>query len=43
MTNQKEIPRDKTFEGTFSLLMSDGYEFILKRCRRYQSDIFQTR
>ena len=37
-----QIPRDKAFDSTLALL-SDGYTFISKRCRRYQSDIFQTR
>ena len=36
------IPRDKSFDGTLGLL-SDGYEFVSKRCERLQSDIFETR
>jgi fatty-acid peroxygenase len=42
MASQKRVPRDKTLDATLSLL-SDGYEFIGKRCRKYNSDIFQTR
>lgn len=42
MVQQKRIPRDKTLDATLSLL-SDGYEFIGKRCRKYGTDIFQTR
>lgn len=40
---QKTIPQDKTLEGTIPLLISDGYEFIKKRCDRYNTDIFETR
>ena len=36
------IPRDRSLDSTLALL-SDGYSFISKRCRRYQSDIFETR
>lgn len=36
------IPRDRPFDGTLALL-SEGYEFIPSRCKRYQSDIFTTR
>lgn len=37
-----QIPRDKTLDNSLALL-SEGYLFIPNRCRRYQSDIFQTR
>lgn len=37
-----DIPRDYLPDSTLFLLR-DGYTFIQKRCRRYQSDIFQTR
>ncbi|MFL6214652.1 MAG: cytochrome P450 [Blastocatellia bacterium] len=37
-----QMPRDRAFDSTLAL-MSDGYCFISKRCRRYQSDLFQTR
>ena len=37
-----DIPRERTPDSTL-LLALDGYEFISKRCRRYHSDIFQTR
>ncbi|MBS0264502.1 MAG: cytochrome P450 [Planctomycetes bacterium] len=37
-----EIPRDKWPESTLALLR-DPYQFISKRCRRYWSDLFQTR
>lgn len=36
------IPRDRNLDSTLALLQ-DGYTFISKRCRRYQSDIFETR
>lgn len=36
------IPRDKSFDSTLALL-SEGYPFISNRCRRYQSDLFETR
>ena len=36
------LPRDKSLDSTLALL-SDGYTFIQKRCRRFQSDIFETR
>jgi fatty-acid peroxygenase len=37
-----QIPRDKSPDSTLALL-ADGYTFISKRCRRYQSDSFETR
>jgi fatty-acid peroxygenase len=37
-----QIPRDKSPDSTLALL-KDGYEFIPRRCQRYQSDIFETR
>lgn len=37
-----EIPRDKSFDSTLALLR-DPYRFISKRCRRYRSDLFETR
>lgn len=37
------MPQDNTIDGTLSLLFSDGYDFIRKRCARLQTDIFQTR
>lgn len=36
------IPEDRLFDSTLGLVF-DGYEFISKKCQRYQSDIFQTR
>ena len=36
------IPRDKVPDSTLALRL-DGYEFILKRTRRFQSDVFRTR
>jgi len=38
----KEIPRIAAIDSTLSLAF-EGYEFISKRCDRYQTDIFQTR
>src|SRR5215475_9242894 len=37
-----QIPRDNSLDSTPALL-SDGYRFISKRCRRHQSDVFETR
>ncbi|MBV6623013.1 MAG: cytochrome P450 [Rivularia sp. (in: Bacteria)] len=37
-----QIPRDKNLDSTLALL-SEGYNFISKRCQRYDSDIFITR
>ncbi|GIW86324.1 MAG: fatty-acid peroxygenase [Isosphaeraceae bacterium] len=37
-----QIPRDKWPDSTLAL-MSDPYRFISKRCRRYQSDLFEAR
>lgn len=36
------IPRDKSPDGTLALIR-DPYEFISKRYRRFQSDLFETR
>jgi fatty-acid peroxygenase len=37
-----KIPKEKTLDSSLALLM-EGFPFILNRCRRYQSDIFETR
>ena len=37
-----QIPRDKSLDSTLALLR-DPYRFISKRCRRYQTDLFETR
>ncbi len=36
------IPGDTRLDSTLALL-ADGYTFISKRCRRYRSDLFETR
>jgi fatty-acid peroxygenase len=36
------IPRDRSPDSTLALLR-DPYRFIARRCRRYRSDVFQTR
>lgn len=36
------IPRDRSPDSTLRLVL-EGYAFISNRCRRYQTDIFQTR
>lgn len=36
------IPRDRSPDSSLAFL-SEGYTFISNRCRRYQSDIFETR
>ncbi len=37
-----QIPQDRSLDSTLALAFN-GYQFISQRCRRYQSDIFQTR
>lgn len=37
-----ELPQDRLPDSTISFVR-DGYEFISNRCRRYRSDVFQTR
>ncbi|WP_142850052.1 cytochrome P450 [Telmatospirillum sp. J64-1] len=37
-----QIPRDTAFDSTLALL-SEAYRFIPNRCRRYRSDLFETR
>lgn len=37
-----QIPRDKNLDSTLALIR-DPYRFISKRCKRYQSDLFETR
>lgn len=39
---QRAIPRDGGFDHSLALLR-EGYEFIMKRCERHQSDLFETR
>lgn len=34
--------RERNLDGTLALLR-EGYEFIPKRCRRYGTDVFETR
>lgn len=36
------IPRERAFDSTLALL-SEGYPFIQKRCRRHGTDLFETR
>lgn len=36
------IPRDKSLDSTLALLR-EGYTFVSRRCRRYRSDLFETR
>jgi fatty-acid peroxygenase len=38
----QEIPQDKSLESTLSLI-TEGYDFVQNRCRRYGTNIFQTR
>ena len=40
--SNSSIPRDKSPDST-AALMSEGYTFVSSRCRRYQTDVFQTR
>ena len=37
-----KIPQDRSLDSILALKF-EGYEFISKRCQRYQTDIFQTR
>ena len=36
------VPREKTLDSTFALLR-EAYDFIPRRTRRYDSDVFETR
>ena len=36
------IPRDRSLDSTIALI-SDPYRFISNRCRRYRSDLLETR
>jgi fatty-acid peroxygenase len=36
------IPRDPALDSTFAM-MREGYEFIWNRCKRFESDLFETR
>ena len=36
------VPRDRGLDSTLALV-AQGYDFIGRRCRRYRSDIFETR
>lgn len=38
----ERIPQDTNLDSTFTLLR-EGYDFISKRCERYQTDVFATR
>lgn len=42
MKLSEQVPSDKTLDNSLALLL-EGYQFIQNRCRRYKSDIFQTR
>lgn len=42
MTHNGEAPKEHTLDSSLALL-ADGYEFIQKRCREFNSEIFQTR
>lgn len=42
MKMTEHVPSDKTLDNSLALLL-EGYQFIQNRCRRYESDIFQTR
>src|SRR5690625_315208 len=42
MNSNLDIPREKTLDSSLAL-MAEGYQFISNRCRKYQTNIFQTR
>ncbi len=42
MSRIKKMPCDKAIDSSLCLLL-EGYPFIQNRCRKYESDIFQTR
>ncbi|MDF2586285.1 MAG: cytochrome [Anaerocolumna sp.] len=42
MSSYSKVPMDKMLDSSICLLL-DGYQFIQKRCRKYQSDLFITR
>jgi len=37
-----QISKDKSLDSTLALF-SEGYNFISNRCRKYQTDVFETR
>lgn len=39
MSNNKQVPQDKSLDKTLALL-NEGYLFIKNRVNEYQSDIF---
>ena len=41
MSNNKQVPQDKSLDKTLALL-NEGYLFIKNRVNKYQSDIFET-
>ena len=41
-SSERRIPKDPSFDGTLAVLR-DGYRFIFNRCRKLNSDLFQTR
>ncbi|WP_165367949.1 cytochrome P450 [Phytoactinopolyspora endophytica] len=42
ITTHVDEPRDRSPDSTL-MLLNDGYGFLLKRLRRYQQDVFETR
>lgn len=42
MADKHEAPKEKTLDSSIALL-ADGYEFIQKRCREHESEMFRTR
>jgi fatty-acid peroxygenase len=42
MAEVARIPRERSPDSTLALL-ADGYLFVSRRCRRYQTDVFATR
>jgi fatty-acid peroxygenase len=38
-----EIPRDRHFDATLRVLLSEGYRYISTRCEELDTDIFRTR
>ena len=41
-SSHNAIPRDPALDGTLSVLR-EGHDFIWSRCRRFHSDLFETR
>src|SRR3954465_12177794 len=42
-TQSSDLPTDPAFDASIALLFTEGYEFVMDRAGRLDTDIFQTR